>query len=99
MSFCQLSYSVAETRPDAGKSTATSLQKIVVEYEEHTYATIDDDLENLQYEIGPNTITSHTNVEICDKPLATYSEPADCDGSEKNTSTAVYSEPYISSPL
>lgn len=91
MSFWKPSYSVVGTEVTKSDSV-TSSQK--VEYQDNTYATIDADFENLNFEHGSNPATLCKNVETCAKPLTAYSEPADCDTSEHNRSTAVYSEPY-----
>ena len=90
-------YSVAEVTLDAGSLTnpATPPQNTFVQCPDDTYATIDldDDLENLNYENGPNPSTLYTKVAFSDGPSADYSEPADFPASEMNISTAVYREP------
>lgn len=96
-------HSVAEVKPAAGSltNTVTKQQNTTIQCPDDTYATIDldDDLENLNSENGPNPSTLHTKVEICDGASAVYSEPTDIPSSETNRSTAVYSEPYGSSSV
>lgn len=96
-----LFHSVAEVKPDAEitkSDPVTSSQKIIIKYQRpNTHVIVNDDLENLKYESGPNSCTSHINMNILDNYI--HSIPADCDGSEKNRSTVVYSDPWISSSI